>query len=568
MATDETAGRYSWDGEFAALCMRYLDGKTSDEEDARLCEELAASRGCRNMFVRASFQDGLLREVYAARRHTLPAGGAARRRPPARRAGAGAGALGLPQSVPRRWARWITAAAAAVLIGVGVLAWRAGFLPFGAGAELATVSACSGACYVRSGGLETPLRSGRVLEPTDAVRLGGGATTAVLALADGSRLELAAGCAIRFPDSATRRRKRVHVQSGTLRAEIAKQRLGHAMGIETPHAELRVLGTSFTVLVQPAATRVDLAEGQVRVVSKRSAESAVLHPGQTALVDDALRVMAIPRARGETRDARDQVRVSAGLLALYTFREAGGPVVRDVSGVGTPLDLRIEHKGRVQWLPGGGLRVKEPTRILSTQRAEKIARACKASDEITLEAWVQTWHTSQMGPARILSLAPTTLAPALYDHAMLGTYNLHLIDPSIAGPWYCARLRSTDNPQTWADHVLTEPDSVTTDLTHLVFARAANGELRFTINGVDRLWAQGDFELITRREIGLRTREGDFDKWGSDLHLCLVNWPQGEGRGWVGNLYLAAVYSRALSYAEIRQNYRAGPKPATEQARR
>ncbi|MFQ6026023.1 MAG: LamG-like jellyroll fold domain-containing protein, partial [Dehalococcoidia bacterium] len=43
-------------------------------------------------------------------------------------------------------------------------------------------------------------------------------------------------------------------------------------------------------------------------------------------------------------------RVTEGLVALYNFAEGAGDTVHDVSGVGTPLDLRITHPDQVQWL--------------------------------------------------------------------------------------------------------------------------------------------------------------------------------------------------------------------------
>ena len=58
-------------------------------------------------------------------------------------------------------------------------------------------------------------------------------------------------------------------------------------------------------------------------------------------------------------------RVQEGLQVLYTFEEGQGTVVHDTSGVGTPLDLQADHGAAVDWIPGGGLKVKQPTLISS-----------------------------------------------------------------------------------------------------------------------------------------------------------------------------------------------------------
>ena len=92
-------------------------------------------------------------------------------------------------------------------------------------------------------------------------------------------------------------------------------------------------------------------------------------------------------------------------LLQYTFREGQGDVVRDVSGEGEPLNLKIEKPSAVRWLPGGGLRVESPTRITSTAAAAKVVQAISRSGELTLEAWVRPANSTQAGPARIVTLS-------------------------------------------------------------------------------------------------------------------------------------------------------------------
>jgi len=92
-------------------------------------------------------------------------------------------------------------------------------------------------------------------------------------------------------------------------------------------------------------------------------------------------------------------------LLQYTFREGQGDVVRDVSGEGEPLNLKIEKPSAVRWLPDGGLRVESPTRIMSTAAAARVVQAISRSGELTLEAWVRPANTTQAGPARIVTLS-------------------------------------------------------------------------------------------------------------------------------------------------------------------
>ena len=92
-------------------------------------------------------------------------------------------------------------------------------------------------------------------------------------------------------------------------------------------------------------------------------------------------------------------------LLQYAFQERDDDVVRDVSGQGEPLNLKIEKPGAVRWLPGGGLRIQSPTRIASTAAAVKVAQAIGRSGELTLETWIKPANTTQAGPSRIVTFS-------------------------------------------------------------------------------------------------------------------------------------------------------------------
>jgi hypothetical protein len=103
------------------------------------------------------------------------------------------------------------------------------------------------------------------------------------------------------------------------------------------------------------------------------------------------------------KTGRDQA--AAGALVQYDFREGAGQIVRDTSGVGTPLDLPIEDVSAVEWLAGGGLRIVKPTQIASESPATKVIQAVKRSGALTIEAWLRPADTVQAGPARIVTVS-------------------------------------------------------------------------------------------------------------------------------------------------------------------
>jgi hypothetical protein len=114
-----------------------------------------------------------------------------------------------------------------------------------------------------------------------------------------------------------------------------------------------------------------------------------------------------------------------GLVSLYLFDEASGNTVRDVSGVGTPLNLTIDNVGAVAW-GTSFLEITSATAIRSTGPATKIINACKGSNEITIEAWVESRTNNDLaltayGPARIATLS-TGLTKADRSPANVGFF--------------------------------------------------------------------------------------------------------------------------------------------------
>lgn len=83
---------------------------------------------------------------------------------------------------------------------------------------------------------------------------------AVFRFMDGTRVEVGPGASLkRIADRA------FHVAQGSVEIQAAKQPADRPMVVTTPHAQARVLGTRFTLTVGAESTRVDVAEGCVRL---------------------------------------------------------------------------------------------------------------------------------------------------------------------------------------------------------------------------------------------------------------------------------------------------------------
>ena len=220
-------------------------------------------------------------------------------------------------------------------------------------------------------------------------------------------------------------------------------------------------------------------------------------------------------------------RVKRDLQALYHFDQQDGDVVRDVGGVGQPLDLTIAEPQRASWRKGC-LDLRSGTRISSRAPARKIIDAARRSDSLSVEAWIRPRDDDQDGPARIVSLSGSSTE----RNVTLGQ----------DGDRYDARLRTTTTNSNGLPSLASPGGSLQVGLTHVVYTRNRSGNARLYLNA----------RLVVTRKVG-----GKLSSWDEDFRLHLGDEKTG-GRSWLGELHLVAIYSRALSRKEVTRNFEAG----------
>lgn len=104
-----------------------------------------------------------------------------------------------------------------------------------------------------------------------------------ITLPDGSSVELAEGSVLMVPQEG-RSLRQVRMMGGRALFDIRRDE-AHPFTIETPNAEITVLGTTFGVAVTDVETEVVLASGIVELASHADREAAVrLEPGQRSRV--------------------------------------------------------------------------------------------------------------------------------------------------------------------------------------------------------------------------------------------------------------------------------------------
>jgi hypothetical protein len=296
--------------------------------------------------------------------------------------------------------------------------------------------------------------------------------------------------------------------------------------IRTPNAKVKVIGTRFRTTAMKGETRVQVEEGRVELTRTSDGKSVAIAAGQYAVAAANTELVALPIVASR----------AAQPIVLYRFDEGHGTTVHDVAGVGTPLNLTVRDATSIRWPPSGGLDLAEATLLSSDVPARNILDACRATGEITIEAWITPALAKQKGPARIVSLSED------YDqrNVTLGHGRDH--DP-IASDIYVVRLRTTETNDNGQPSVETPGGTATAELTHVLFTRSAAGRERVYIGGICR----------AEQKIG-----GDFSGWDPAYRLLLGNELIDE-RAWLGTYHLVAIYDRALTEAEVQQNFTAGP---------
>ncbi|MEM1448998.1 MAG: LamG domain-containing protein [Planctomycetota bacterium] len=227
-------------------------------------------------------------------------------------------------------------------------------------------------------------------------------------------------------------------------------------------------------------------------------------------------------------------RVTNGLIALYDFEEGNGSTVRDVSGVGTPLDLTVQDPASVTWVPGG-LRLDQATVVRSGVSAVRMNDAIRAHHEVTFEAWIDPANLVQEGPARVM-----TLSNGAHDRNFTLGQGLWGGQPSDT---FSGRLRTLGTNDNGDPMLATPGGTADPDLQHVAFTMTRYGIATIYVDGVE----------VANHSIGT-----SFDNWDTSYEFALGN-EIGADRAWLGSFHLVAVYERCLSAPEIQQNYAVGP---------
>ena len=223
-------------------------------------------------------------------------------------------------------------------------------------------------------------------------------------------------------------------------------------------------------------------------------------------------------------------RYDTNVIALYEFKTGSGSTVFDTSGVEPALNLNLS--GDATWVGGWGINIKTGGKAQGTTTAsKKLTDKIKATGEYSIELWAAPANVTQED-AFLLSYSGSTtsrnvtLAQHAYQYEAYGRSSLTNANgaPSML-------TKDTDrDAQASLQHVVLTFDPV-------------NGR---------RLYVNGNFTGDMDPKAG-----GSLSDWDDTFALVLGN-ETSTNRQWSGVVKLAAVHNRALTAAQVQQNFAAG----------
>lgn len=222
-------------------------------------------------------------------------------------------------------------------------------------------------------------------------------------------------------------------------------------------------------------------------------------------------------------------RYEGSQIALWQFKEGAGTTAFDTSGVQPAINLTLS--GDISWVGGWGINIRSGKAQGTTTASRKLHDRIKATNEYSVEAWVAPANVNQEDTRIVTYSAGTTLrnftlGQTLYSYDAYGRSS----NTNANG---APRLSTSDADQ----------DAQAT-LQHVVMTFDPVNGRRIYVNGSDT----GDSDPAAG---------GTLADWDDTFALVLGNEASND-RQWQGVLRLVAIHDRALTPAQIQQNFDAG----------
>jgi ferric-dicitrate binding protein FerR (iron transport regulator) len=192
-------------------------------------------------------------------------------------------------------ARWPLAAAALAMVGiVALLIASIAPAPVHKPPIDGIVATITGPVEAQGADGTVQLREGDRLRGGARIVVGDGAE-AELVRYDGTRLQLGAATTLRLPTTLD---GPIALERGELAVEAAHQPAGSPLVFATPQADAEVVGTTLSLAIGAASTRLAVSEGRVRLTRRVDGAAVMVEAGFTATAGASADDRLIPRRSG------------------------------------------------------------------------------------------------------------------------------------------------------------------------------------------------------------------------------------------------------------------------------
>jgi Concanavalin A-like lectin/glucanases superfamily len=223
-------------------------------------------------------------------------------------------------------------------------------------------------------------------------------------------------------------------------------------------------------------------------------------------------------------------RYDANAIAIYMFETGQGSTAYDTSGVTPEADLELS--GNVSWVGGWGISVGQGGKAqASTSASAKFASMIQGTGEFTLETWIAPANVTQTA-ANVVSYSGSNT-----------TRNTTLVQAAMQYEGF-TRSSATDTNGMPPLITTTANGAAQAALQHVVLTYDPVNGQKLYVNGV----FTGDID---------KSKGGTLANWDSTYALVLGNEVTGQ-RQWQGVIKFVAIHNRALTAAQIQQNFAAG----------
>jgi Concanavalin A-like lectin/glucanases superfamily len=228
--------------------------------------------------------------------------------------------------------------------------------------------------------------------------------------------------------------------------------------------------------------------------------------------------------------ASGQNRYDSALIALYQFKTGSGSVAYDTSGVLPGLDLTLT--GNVSWVGGWGISISPGGKAQgSTEASQKLATLIQSTGEFSIEAWIANGNVTQKN-ADIISYSGGDTTRNVTLSQQLQQYE--------------AEVRSSKTGDNGDPAMLTAlaNNSAQASVQHVVLTFDPVAGRKLYVNGI----FTGDVDA---------QGGGTLAAWDNTFAL-VIGAETSSDHPWQGVVRMLAIHDRALTPAQVQQNFTAG----------